>query len=181
MSLQEQLVSEIRRLLRQGVALVEELDDTGYRSVEQKLSTSSIGAHVRHCIDHVQAFLGGVPEGRIDYDRRERDERVEVDREHASARLAETGERLGAVVLDGVVRLRVRMDAPGGEGQWAGSTVERELQSLVSHTVHHYALIAILVRAQGRRTADGFGVARSTLDYWGGAGRAAAGVASQSS
>ena len=51
-------------------------------------------------------------------------------------------------------------------GQWAGSTVERELRSLVSRTVHHFALIAILARAQGRTTADGFRGARARCCAW---------------
>ena len=52
-------------------------------------------------------------------------------------------------------------DAP-----WADSSVERELQVLLSHTVHHYALIAVALRLHGHPVDEEFGVAPSTLRYW---------------
>jgi len=45
------------------------------------------------------------------------------------------------------------------------STVRRELQYLQSHTIHHFALISMILRLQGLRPADDFGVAPSTLQY----------------
>jgi hypothetical protein len=41
----------------------------------------------------------------------------------------------------------------------------RELEFLLSHTVHHYAIVAILCRLQGIAVDDGFGVAPSTLRH----------------
>jgi hypothetical protein len=46
------------------------------------------------------------------------------------------------------------------------STVARELQFLLSHTVHHYALIALILRLQGFEPGEEFGVAPSTLAHW---------------
>jgi hypothetical protein len=43
------------------------------------------------------------------------------------------------------------------------------LQFLLSHTIHHYALIASLLERRGVRVRDelsGFGVAASTLEHW---------------
>ena len=45
----------------------------------------------------------------------------------------------------------------------AASTLSRELQFLVSHTVHHDALIAAAARALGVATEPDFGIAPSTL------------------
>jgi hypothetical protein len=42
----------------------------------------------------------------------------------------------------------------------------RELQFLLSHTVHHYALMALILRLQGFNPAAEFGVAPSTLQHW---------------
>jgi hypothetical protein len=49
---------------------------------------------------------------------------------------------------------------------WCRSTVARELQFLLSHTIHHYALIALVLRLQGFTTGEEFGVNPSTLRHW---------------
>jgi len=47
-----------------------------------------------------------------------------------------------------------------------GSTLERELMFVLSHTIHHMALIAVLVRREGSAPIpSGFGVAPSTRRY----------------
>ena len=65
--------------------------------------------------------------------------------------------------------LLIKSDAVGESAAstvWARSTVERELQVLLSHTVHHYALIAVALRLHGLEVDPEFGVAPSTLRYW---------------
>ena len=60
------------------------------------------------------------------------------------------------------------MDTGSGdipEDEWSGSTVRRELQFLLSHSIHHYALIATICHANGFPVPEGFGVAPSTLRY----------------
>jgi hypothetical protein len=49
---------------------------------------------------------------------------------------------------------------------WSYSSIGRELQFLLSHTIHHYALIALALRLQGYEPSAEFGVAPSTLQYW---------------
>ena len=46
-----------------------------------------------------------------------------------------------------------------------GSTVSRELLFAGSHAIHHFAIIAVLMRAQGRTVSYDFGKAPSTLTY----------------
>ena len=51
--------------------------------------------------------------------------------------------------------------------EFSRSSVLRELQFLVSHTVHHYAIIKLHLQLQGCDTARlvSFGVAPSTQSY----------------
>jgi hypothetical protein len=80
-------------------------------------------------------------------------------------------ERLRGLSAEDMVRpLRVRGDGPPEEDGWSQSTVGRELQYLLSHTIHHYAIIGSILRAQGREPGPDFGVAPSTLRHWGKAG-----------
>jgi hypothetical protein len=170
MSTRNLLAAESGRILRQGVDLIETLDDELYKKSQQPVAASGIGGHIRHCIDHVRSLLDGLTAGRIDYDSRQRDLLVEQDRGYAIVKMRE--------VIAGLDELRdepnkdygsldIKMDVPdGAESFWTTSSIERELQSMISHTVHHFALIAFLVRLNGATTTEDFGVARSTLDYW---------------
>jgi hypothetical protein len=47
-----------------------------------------------------------------------------------------------------------------------GSTIGRELKFLSSHTVHHFAMIAMILTRQGYDPPKNFGVAASTLAFW---------------
>ena len=62
-----------------------------------------------------------------------------------------------------VVCLRICDDSD--QGVLRTSSVARELDFLQSHTIHHYAIIAMLCRLQNVVVEQGFGVAPSTLRY----------------
>ncbi len=154
--------------LQRALGLLARLSDRQYVAVDARLSTASIGAHVRHVLDHYALFLAGVERGEIDYDARERDGRVERERGAA----AECAERLiaglaGLRAADLARAVRVRQQGSYEAGRFDGceSRVERELLFLQSHAVHHFALIAVLARAQGVELPASFGMAPSTVAY----------------
>lgn len=155
------------RYLRQGLALIESISDTVYVRNFPPMYRSGIGPHFRHCLDHFSSFLDGSASGRVDYDSRARDPRVESDRAHAAALIRELIRRLGEfdpARLDQDVLSKT--DCGGQEPEpWSRSTHKRELQFLVSHTVHHYALIALIARHQGVEPPPTFGMAPSTLRH----------------
>jgi hypothetical protein len=80
-------------LIGQGVELLARLD-AGVYAAPPPVPMGTIGGHFRHCLEFFERFLAGLESGRIDYDRRERDPRVEVDPLHARERLAAVAERL---------------------------------------------------------------------------------------
>jgi uncharacterized damage-inducible protein DinB len=49
---------------------------------------------------------------------------------------------------------------------WSVSSTFRELQFLATHTVHHFALVALLLRQRGVEVPVEMGVAPSTLEHW---------------
>ncbi len=157
------MITDNLQILWQGHALLGRLDDHLYVNASRPLFNYGVGTHFRHCLDSYQCFLDGLGTGRIDYDRRERDTLVEKDRACAMARIELTVEALeGLSFTDGGIRLQSRQDSP----HWADSSPGRELQFLLSHTIHHYALIALMLRLQGFEPGAAFGVAPSTLEYW---------------
>jgi len=173
MKLEEHPAGQNVLYLRQGVALLRRLDDEAYRRSPGGPFRGGVGSQLRHCIDFYGCFLRGLDGGRIDYNSRDRDPRVEVDREHAERTLDQLSEALGRLdpmQVDRAVEVRGDTDDPARpEAGWSGSTVHRELQFLLSHTTHHYALIVALLAQQGfdlgAEFAE-FGVAPSTLRHW---------------
>lgn len=153
--------------LEQGIQMIQELDDAGYTMINPPLYGSSIGAHMRHAIEHYISFLDGLADQKVDYDARKRDVRIETDRAFAIGVLEDLIARLAQVSTQDqavVVKLDSDKDADSDE-PWSASTIKRELQYLQAHTIHHYALIAMIVRLQGGAPHDEFGVAPSTLKY----------------
>lgn len=173
MSLNGNLTRDLVHVIQQGIDAIEVLPAEVYGGSGEPLGTSGIGAHVRHCLDFFDRLLDGVASGKLDYDRRERDERIEVDGPYAVARMRRTIERLVELdKADTTQRLEVRADADPGELA-LDSTVGRELKFVMSHTIHHYAIIAMYLRQAGQPVTPEFGVAPSTLRYWEESGRCA--------
>jgi uncharacterized damage-inducible protein DinB len=170
MSPLQNLIADNVRLLEQGLSLLESLDAPLYGKPEPSVGLSGAGCHFRHLLDFYDRFFEGIEVERIDYDLRQREPDLETDPAKAHAKL--TSVIRGLQALDGrelTPALLVKADAEGAAPEdtpWAGSTVERELQVLMSHTVHHYALIAVSLRMNGCDPGPEFGVAPSTLRYW---------------
>jgi len=147
--------------------LLLKLDDARYASPGPQAS-ASIGAQLRHAIEFCAALLAGLPAGRVDYDRRPRDPRLEREPSHALEQI----EVLRAALLEHVARepdraLAVRSDEPDlpPHAGFVASTLARELRAVASHTVHHFALVALQLRAAGLWVDPCFGVAPSTLRH----------------
>ncbi|MGH9799856.1 MAG: DinB family protein [Blastocatellia bacterium] len=155
-------------LLEQGANLLAQLDDQLYLSAPAGISKSGIGGHLRHCLDFYDGFLRGVKAGKVNYDLRERNELIEKDRFVAMTKIRETVDRLNEVSDSDDSDLLVKLEGEQAQSEsaWSRSSINRELQFLLSHTVHHYALIAVLLRLQGFQPSPDFGVAPTTLKFW---------------
>ena len=145
-----------------------------YVRIPTPLSRAGVGAHLRHCLDFVRALVQGLPEGRVDYDARERDVTIENDPGVALAEIEELEQKIRALAGSEsglspdralLVRMDASPDAPESLG-WVSSTVGREFNIVMSHTIHHYALIAMTLRHFGEDPGPEFGVAPATLSYW---------------
>lgn len=161
-----------RVLLGQAIRLMEGMTDEGYTRPCAACFDSSPGGHMRHLLEHYGNFLSGLGTGEIDYERRDRHSAVGTRREAALEMAMQLFGRFS------------RMERPAGSGlvvmsHEAGSppcksvtSLERELEFLLSHKVHHFALIRTILWIRGwRHFPEGFGVAPSTLRYQQGGGR----------
>lgn len=152
--------------LDQAERLLGVLDDKAFTHQAAGFYHSTIGGHLRHCLDHYDSFINGLPDGKVDYDARMRLPQLESETASALAKAAEVRKALEGVVTNSPpVGLLVKMDCGLGENDWQPSTLGRELQFLVSHTVHHFAMIGGICRELGIEPEEGFGIAPSTLRH----------------
>jgi uncharacterized damage-inducible protein DinB len=164
----ETLITHNIICLEQGVDLLRTLDDDCYTHTQVPLYPSSIGAHLRHGLEHYMSFLAGVDAGRIDYDARKRDLRIATSRAYATETSQGIIEGLKQLPLEDrslLVKMDCDQQTEEEEVPWSVSSVKRDLQYLQAHTIHHYALIALILRLQGHEPGADFGVAPSTLRY----------------
>ena len=166
----EQLTDDPRRA---ALAMLDALADLAARVGPDTFTVphaafcdSTIGQHVRHCLDHFEALVVGLPSGRVDYDARARDARIETSPAAASGLAAGLRQRLAAAVLslDAPVAVRLACGLTGAL-RAQRSSVGRELQFVVGHTVHHFAILAAQCRLLDVPVAADFGVAPSTLRH----------------
>lgn len=164
MPIQTDILRDCVAVLRQGSGIVESIPDDVFVAITPLSPRGSIGAHFRHILNFYDQFLFGVNEFRIDYNRRERDTSVERNRTEALFKLKQTICSLEQVKLPDLnEHLLVSME---NSDAWSRSSVLRELDFLLSHTIHHYSLIAMLLRIYEINPGEEFGVAPSTLEYW---------------
>ena len=157
------LLRSLNEELLRGIEMIANVDDLSYRRTAN--GTGSVGGQFRHNLDFVNSLLNGLAEGRIDYNKRERDLRVEADREHAIEQFRLAIRRLADLStkhFSKIVLVRSEVDAT----TWLMSSVVREAEFVHSHTVHHHALIAEKLAGFGLKVTQNFGVAPSTLVYW---------------
>ena len=151
--------------LRQGIRLLSGLSAASYAKRTPACFNSSAGGHVRHIIEHYVGFLHGTETGEIDYEARARDPLIETDPHYAIGQLESINDRLELLSVDRGLRVRSESALADAEAVWCDSSVLRELEFLLSHTVHHYALIGVICQLDGHVLPKDFGMAPSTLRF----------------
>ena len=172
-------------LLEQGKDLLQDISDEMFLRAKPPFYKSGIGRHFRHILDHYKSVLDefrsqhGISNRerdaspsaksglKVDYDARSRDLNLEEDRELTIDVIDEIIQDLeGLSTKDMSSALKTKMDCGDGQSPnalWTRSSLGRELQFMQSHTTHHYALIAMILRDQGYEPPSRFGIASSTL------------------
>jgi hypothetical protein len=126
--------------------------------------SGSIGEQVRHTLDHISTLLTASASETLSYDRRHRGTAIETNLRDA---IDETF-RLRALVelesdrsLDEPIMVAAKVSVSSASME-SWSTIGRELAFVVAHTIHHEAIIALLLASQGVPVPARFGYAPST-------------------
>jgi len=160
----DSLIDALQEALRQELSLLTVLSPEQYRASAEGYFSSSVGMHLRHNLDHFEAYFKGLQLREIDYESRSRNSQIEDLPEVAKGALQDFIAKLEALRTQGEAEVKVReeSDAGSAERRWLNSSIGRELQFLLGHTVHHNAIIAMIVERHGLNLPKGFGIAPST-------------------
>ncbi len=160
----DSLIDALQTALQQELDLVGVLSAQQYSAAAKGPFTSSVGMHLRHNLDHFEAFFKGLSACEVDYESRGRNTMIEESPEVAASVLKQCIVKLDALrsSKDGDLKVREESDAGVTKRVWLSSSIGRELQFLLGHSVHHNALIAMIVSGHGLNLPASFGVAPST-------------------
>ena len=153
--------------LNQLKDLVQVLGIEQYNNESDILSGATIGQHIRHILEFYLLLVSGSFSGIINYDKRERDMRIETD----PGFTANVIDRLlsGIDTLDETQAVKFEADYSrnGSSQNNISSSVGRELAYCIEHSIHHQAIIkAGLIDLNLKELVnEQFGVAYSTIRY----------------
>lgn len=160
-------VAPLIDVLTQLADLLTVASDEQYVAKPVGVVDSSLAGHARHCLDHVDSYLAGVVKGEMTYDDRRRGTDIETNRQAALRAIQRQIFDLRDATewrLDQPIQLRVSMSADGNPIV-VETSLGRELAFVMSHTIHHNALVGVIAKIAGIAVPERFGYAPSTLAH----------------
>ncbi len=148
--------------------MLETIDDVTYTKTMSPFFMSSIGAHMRHILDHFTAIENGMETNLVDYDKRRRDSVYETNIDEAIRKTKEVKlwlKSLAAAQIERDINIKTEINFLERESIIVKSSVSRELAFVLSHTVHHFSMIDIALKMQGVSMEENFGLAPATISY----------------
>jgi predicted DNA-binding protein YlxM (UPF0122 family) len=163
------LISRIQQTLLELQGAVNLMDDQQFSTPLTIFSGSSTGMHARHIIEFYQCLLSQDVENQIvNYDKRKRDLLLQTSADYFNVTVNSVIEALKNINEDNLnAPLSIISDDDGDKDAPINSTLARELQYNLEHTIHHSAFIkiGILTLIPDAYLPKTFGVAPSTLRY----------------
>jgi uncharacterized damage-inducible protein DinB len=140
---------------------------SSYTEKPEVLYGATIGQHIRHILEFYLLMISGSIEGVISYDKRQRDLRIENEREYAITIIRKIVKGLDLLREDDPVLFEGDLTADSSGKNSIVSSVGRELAYCIEHSIHHQALIKAGLIGMGMHslTDEHFGVAYSTIRY----------------
>lgn len=152
--------------LKQLQAILEKLNNEQYSRPLNILTNSSIGAHVRHILEFYICLIRK-ERNEINYDKRDRNKRLEEDRSYCLQMIPAIISTLETYKDDHEILLRSNFSETSEEVIELKTSLFRELAYCLEHSVHHEAIIKIAINSLCNEIdmIEKFGVAASTVRF----------------
>ncbi|PCJ48035.1 MAG: hypothetical protein COA74_10295 [Gammaproteobacteria bacterium] len=149
-------LSQVKLVLRKFELLE---DDSVYQS-------SGVSRHIRHILDHYLALKNGLEGNHVNYNRRNRGSKVETDIEFALEIISYLNNWL-LTLEDNTQVITIDSEIAFDEQfiETFQSNQNRELLSMINHTIHHIAYIKLMAKKYDIEFPDELGIAPSTASF----------------
>lgn len=126
-----------------------------------------IGAHVRHVHDHFRSLFVGLNSGIVDYNLRNRDSAEELDIQTSLTEHDKIFAKLNTLDISAArIEIISEINCHATENLQMASSVDRELLYLINHTIHHAAIIKLIMELGGVACPHEIGLAPGTATYY---------------
>src|SRR6201981_1592615 len=163
-----ELIVAAQDVLLQGLGLLFELRDRAYSHVAGTPFNASVGQHYRHVLDHCQSLIRGQRAEEINYDARERNQRLQSEVTYASIATCDVLRALKKYTNETLARdckVITTVGYSASQPTCLESNVSRELAYCVGHAIHHFAILRLICHEIDITVPAEFGVAPSTLRH----------------
>ncbi len=153
------------QIITQLTDLLNNIESVVYKDALRPLHYSTTGQHVRHITEFYLCLLKGYETGVVDYDARERNLLIEIDKDFTIEILESIQQNLTNLKSDRLLTLNSYFG--GDEVIEMPTSFFRELTYLIEHTIHHLAIIKIGLNEvyPEIKIPKNFGVAHSTIKF----------------
>ena len=153
------------QIITQLTDLLNDVELSVYKDALRPLHYSTTGQHVRHITEFYLCLLQGYETGIVDYDARERNLLIEVDKDFTIEILEKIQKDLTNLNSDKLLTLKSGFGS--NEYIKMPTSFFRELTYLIEHTIHHLAIIKIGLNEvyPEIEIPKNFGIAHSTVRY----------------
>lgn len=141
--------------------LLDQLQSESYSSISPVFRTASIGQHVRHIIELFECLITQYDSGKINYDLRTRDPKLENNLAFALEKIRQVQSKISLPDKDLIL-----FQEHSFEDYGIKTTFFREMLYNLEHCVHHQALIRLACQVIPEVIIpENFGLAKSTQNY----------------
>lgn len=153
------------QIITQLTDLLNSIESVVYKNALRPLHYSTTGQHVRHITEFYLCLLKGYETGVVDYDARERNLLIEIDKDFTLETLENVIQDLRILKSD--KSLTLKSSFGGDKIMEIPTSFFRELTYLIEHSIHHLAIIKIGLNEvyPEIKMPKNFGIAHSTVSY----------------
>jgi hypothetical protein len=145
-------------------SILSQIKDEDYKMPVKILKGASVGKHIRHIVEFYACLLFGSKDLQVNYDNRERNLLLEENVKYTEDFITEIIDGLEKIERNSrILLLSKYQDQDFG----MESSVYREITYNIEHTVHHLAIISIVIPIHFDyiQLPDDFGYAASTIQH----------------
>lgn len=157
----------IQHTFNQLADLLSIIEENEYSKEIKQVKGSSIGKHVRHCIEVLENLANGIEISSVSYDQRKRNTLYENSPLAARDKIFELLGKIETIDENKMIELIYLMDPNSGLEGKTISNLKREFLYVQDHTIHHMAIIKLYAECFLKNVSlpEEFGVALSTLQF----------------